>query len=102
MTNSNEKKYTFNNNTNVEIKAMEDLVNGFTVIPNSIMNNMKNIGPEGFIVFAKILQYLNSEKNKVSVLGLAKLTGLSKGKVSKGLKNLINLGYINRVEKRGR
>ena len=42
MTNSNEKKYTFNNNTNVEIKAMGDLLNGFTVIPNQIMNDMKN------------------------------------------------------------
>ena len=100
MTNSNEKKYTFDNHTNVKFKPMGDLVKGFTVIPNQIMNDMKNIGPEGFMVFAKILQYINSDKNKVSVLGLVKLTGLSKGKVSKGLNNLINLGYINRVEKR--
>ena len=88
--------FNFDEKTNVEIKAMGKLAEGFTVIPNNIMNDIPNITADGFTIFAKILQYINSDKNKISVLGMAKLTGLSKGKVSKGLNKLIELGYIER------
>lgn len=97
--NINGNDFNFNNDTNVEIKAMGQLAEGFTVIPNNIMNDMPDIKAEGFMVFAKILQYVNSKTNKISVAGLSKLTGLTKGRVSKGLNNLISLGYIKRYVK---
>ena len=89
----------FDNKTNVEFKAMGNLANGYTVIPNNVMNDMKNMTPDGFCVFGKILQYINSDKNKISVLGLSTLTGLTKGRVSKALNKLIELGYIKRIPK---
>ena len=91
--------FNFNNNTNVEIKAMGKLAEGYTVIPNNIMNDIVNMKADGFTIFAKILQYINSSKNKISVAGLSKLTGLTKGRVSKGLNKLIELGYIKRRTK---
>lgn len=91
--------FNFDKKTNVEIKAMGKLAEGFTVIPNNIMNDIPNITADGFTIFAKILQYMNSDKNKISVVGLSKLTGLSKGRVSKGLNKLIELGYVKRYKK---
>ena len=97
--NNSKNNFEFNNETNVEIKAMGKIAEGYTVIPNNIMNDMRNIGSDSFTVFAKILQYVNSNKNKISVAGLSTLTGLTKNRVSKALNKLIDLGYIRRYTK---
>ena len=74
-----------------------NLVEGFTVIPNSIMNNVNIMTPDAFTVLAKILQYINNPEHKISIRGLSTQTGLTKDRVSKGIHKLIDVGFIVRT-----
>ena len=80
--------FKFSNNT--EFKLMGDLAIGYTVIPNNIMNDIKNIGADGFTVWAKIVQYANSPTHTISIRGLESQLPLSKTRISKALNILIS------------
>lgn len=84
------------NNKSVFISS-GNLIEGFTVIPNGIMNNISIMTPDAFTVFAKILQYISNPDHKINIQGLSTQTGLTKDRVSKGLKKLIEIGYIVRT-----
>lgn len=84
------------NNKSVFIPS-GNLIEGFTVIPNGIMNNISIMTPDAFTVFAKILQYISNPDHKINIQGLSTQTGLTKDRVSKGLKKLIEIGYIVRT-----
>ena len=90
----------FKSNNSTEFKAMGSLTEGYTVVPNGIMNNIINIGADAFTVLVKIFQFINSPTHKISVQGLSTQTGLSKTRVSKGINKLIELGYIVREAKK--
>ena len=90
----------FKSNNSTEFKAMGNLAEGYTVVPNGVMNDIINIGADAFTVLIKIFQFINSPDHKISVQGLSTQTGLSKNRVSKGLNKLIELGYIVREPKK--
>ncbi|MGL5640919.1 MAG: MarR family transcriptional regulator [Paraclostridium sp.] len=90
----------FKNNNSTEFKAMGSLADGYTVIPNPVMNDIVNMGPDAFTLLAKIFQYINNSEHKISVRGLATQTKLTKDRVSRGLNKLIELGYIVRKPKK--
>ena len=90
----------FKSNNSSEFIAAGGLVHGYTVIPNQIMNDIPNITSDGFTVLAKIFQYINNPQHKISIQGLSTQTGLSKDRVSKALKKLIEAGYIIRTPKK--
>ena len=77
--------------------ASAKLAEGFTVIPNEIMNDLNLLGPNAFFVFAKILQYISNPEHKISIQGLATQLGVSKTRVSNGINKLIEVGYIKRT-----
>ena len=77
--------------------ASSKLAQGFTVIPNEIMNDMKLMGPDAYFVFGKILQYITNPDHKITIQGLSTQLGVSKTRVSNGLNKLIEIGYIKRT-----
>lgn len=90
----------FKNNNSTEFKAMGSLADGYTVIPNPVMNDIVNMGSDAFTILAKIFQYINNSDHKISVRGLSTQTKLTKDRVSRGLNKLIELGYIVREPKK--
>ena len=46
----------FKSSNESKFVASAKLAEGFTVIPNEIMNDLDLLGPNAFFVFAKILQ----------------------------------------------
>ena len=76
--------------------ASSKLAQGFTVIPNEIMNDMKLMGPDAYFVFGKILQYITNPDHKITIQGLSTQLGVSKTRVSNGLNKLIEIGYISK------
>lgn len=77
--------------------ASSKLAQGFTVIPNEIMNDMKLMGPDAYFVFGKILQYITNPDHKITIQGLSTQLGISKTRISNGLNKLIEIGYIKRT-----
>lgn len=90
----------FKSNNSTEFKAMGSLADGYTVIPNPVMNDISNMGADAFTILAKIFQFINNVEHKISVKGLSTQTKLTKDRVSKGLNKLIELGYIVREPKK--
>ena len=88
---------TFKSNNQSKFVPAGNLIEGFTVIPNGIMNNISNMQPATFTVFAKILQYISNPNHKISIQGLSTQTGMSKDRVSKSIKELMSIGYIVRT-----
>lgn len=86
----------FKSSNTSKFRASGNLISGWTTIPNNIMNDIPNMGSDAFMVFAKILQYISNPEHKISVQGLSTQTGLTTGRVSKGLNKLIDIGYIVR------
>lgn len=86
----------FKSSNTSQFRASGNLISGWTTIPNNIMNDIPSMGSDAFTVFAKILQYISNPEHKISVQGLATQTGLTTGRVSKGLNKLIDIGYILR------
>lgn len=83
-----------------EFKAGGNLANGFTTIPNGVMNDIPLMGSSAFTVFAKILQYINNPAHQITVKGLAKQLQVSDGKITRAITKLRELGYIERIEKK--
>ena len=92
-----ENKSQFKSSNQSVFKPSGNLVEGFTVIPNGIMNDIKMMTPDAFTVFAKILQYISNPEHKISIQGLSTQVGLSKDRISKALKKLIEIGYVVRT-----
>ena len=90
----------FKSNNSTEFKAMGNLAEGYTVVPNGVMNDIINIGADAFTVLIKIFQFINSPNHKISIMGLSTQTGLSKNRVSKAINKLRDLGYIVREPKK--
>ena len=90
----------FKSNNSTEFKAMGNLAEGYTVVPNGVMNDIVNIGADAFTVLIKIFQFINNPNHKISVQGLSTQTGLSKNRVSKAINKLRDLGYIVREPKK--
>ena len=90
----------FKSNNSTEFKAMGNLAEGYTVVPNGVMNDIINIGADAFTVLIKIFQFINNPNHKISVQGLSTQTGLSKNRVSKAINKLRELGYIVREPKK--
>ena len=90
----------FKSNNSTEFKAMGNLAEGYTVVPNGVMNDIINIGADAFTVLIKIFQFINSPNHKISIVGLSTQTGLSKNRVSKAINKLRDLGYIVREPKK--
>lgn len=87
----------FKSSNESKFVASAKLAEGFTVIPNEIMNDLDLLGPNAFFVFAKILQYISNPEHKISIQGLATQLGVSKTRVSNGINKLIEVGYIKRT-----
>ena len=90
----------FKSNNSTEFKAMGNLAEGYTVVPNGVMNDIVNIGADAFTVLIKIFQFINNPNHKISIMGLSTQTGLSKNRVSKAINKLRDLGYIVREPKK--
>ena len=90
----------FKSNNSTEFKAIGNLAEGYTVVPNGVMNDIINIGADAFTVLIKIFQFINSPNHKISIMGLSTQTGLSKNRVSKAINKLRDLGYIVREPKK--
>ena len=90
----------FKSNNSTEFKAIGNLAEGYTVVPNGVMNDIINIGADAFTVLIKIFQFINSPNHKISIMGLSTQTGLSKNRVSKAINKLRDLGYIAREPKK--
>ena len=90
----------FKSNNSTEFKAMGNLAEGYTVVPNGVMNDIINIGADAFTVLIKIFQFINNPNHKISIMGLSTQTGLSKNRVSKAINKLRDLGYIVREPKK--
>ena len=90
----------FKSNNSTEFKAMGNLAEGYTVVPNGVMNDIVNIGADAFTVLIKIFQFINNPNHKISVQGLSTQTGLSNNRVSKAINKLRDLGYIVREPKK--
>ena len=90
----------FKSNNSTEFKAIGNLAEGYTVVPNGVMNDIVNIGADAFTVLIKIFQFINNPNHKISVQGLSTQTGLSKNRVSKAINKLRDLGYIVREPKK--
>ena len=90
----------FKSNNSTEFKAMGNLAEGYTVVPNGVMNDIINIGADAFTVLIKIFQFINNPNHKISIIGLSTQTGLSKNRVSKAINKLRDLGYIVREPKK--
>ena len=84
----------FKNNNSTEFLFASNLAQGFTVVPNPVMNDMPRMGSDAFAVLIKLFQYANTNGHKTTVRGLAKLTGVSINKTGAALNKLIELGYI--------
>ena len=89
----------FKNNNSTEFLFASNLAQGFTVVPNPVMNDMPRMGSDAFAVLIKLFQYANTNGHKTTVRGLAKLTGVSINKTGAALNKLIELGYIVRTPK---
>lgn len=90
----------FKSNNSTEFKAIGNLAEGYTVVPNGVMNDIINIGADAFTVLIKIFQFINNPNHKISIMGLSTQTGLSKNRVSKAINKLRDLGYIVREPKK--
>ncbi len=82
-----------NNETYFEFD--DDLNEGFTTIPNYILNDIR-LTYKAVGVYVQILQYRNTGKHKVYLKSLAKYRKDRNTAVSTGLKELEQCGYISR------
>lgn len=89
----------FKNNNSTEFRFASNLAQGFTVVPNPVMNDMPRMGADAFAILIKLFQYANADGHKTTVRGLAKLTGVSINRTSKAINKLIEIGYIVRTPK---
>ena len=89
----------FKSNNSTEFLFASNLAQGFTVVPNAVMNDMPRMGSDAFAVLIKLFQYANANGHKTTVRGLAKLTGVSINKTGAAINKLIELGYIVRTPK---
>lgn len=89
----------FKNNNSTEFRFASNLAQGFTVVPNPVMNDMPRMGADAFAILIKLFQYANTNGHKTTVRGLAKLTGVSVNRTSKAINKLIEIGYIVRTPK---
>ena len=89
----------FKNNNSTEFRFASNLAQGFTVVPNPVMNDMPRMGADAFAILIKLFQYANTDGHKTTVRGLAKLTGVSINRTSKAINKLIEIGYIVRTPK---
>ena len=89
----------FKSNNSTEFLFASNLAQGFTVVPNPVMNDMPRMGSDAFAVLIKLFQYANANGHKTTVRGLAKLTGVSINKTGAAINKLIELGYIVRTPK---
>ena len=51
----------FKSNNSTEFKAMGNLAEGYTVVPNGVMNDIINIGADAFTVLIKIFQFIDGK-----------------------------------------
>ncbi|WP_270647480.1 hypothetical protein [Paeniclostridium hominis] len=86
-----------NNETYFEFDS--DLNEGFTTIPNYILNDTK-LTYKAVGVYVQILQYRNSGKHKVYLKSLANYRKDKKSAVSSALKELEENGYLVRIQLR--
>ena len=72
----------FKNNNSTEFRFASNLAQGFTVVPNPVMNDMPRMGADAFAILIKLFQYANADGHKTTVRGLAKLTGVAINRTS--------------------
>lgn len=72
---------------------------GFTVTPNEILND-DTLSYKALGIYVQILQYQNSREHKIYMSALRKLKLDGETSVRNGMKELINSGYIERIELR--
>lgn len=87
---------SFNNETYFEFNGFDDK---YTVVPNYILNET-NISAKAIGIYVKILKYQNSKEHKVYISSLINTVKDGKDSISSAIKELINLGYVQRMTKR--
>lgn len=75
----------------------------FTKLPNEFINDMPNLSHKAVRIYIALRKHINENKNGDEVFPsyttLQKVTGLNRTSVARGLKELLNLGWIKKVDK---
>ena len=87
----------FKNETTFEFG--EGFGQGFTVIPNEILNDDR-LSYKALGIYTQILQFQNSPTHKIYMKTLQKLKTDRESSITSGMKELIDLGYIERIRLR--
>ena len=85
--------FIFSNETYFELDG--SFKEGFTVIPNYILNN-KNLSYKAVGIYVQILQYQNSPTHKIYVKSLMSYKTDGESSVSSGISELISEGFLTR------
>ena len=88
---------TMNNETYFEFD--NDLYEGFTTIPNYILNDTR-LSYKAVGVYVQILQYRNTGSHKVYLKSLSNYRSDKRTAVSSGMKELEEFGYISKIQLR--
>ena len=83
----------FNNKT--YFKLSDEFKDLFTRVPNTILDE-KNISARALGVYVKIIRFQNSSEHKIYISGLANELKEGKDAIRSAIKELIELGYIER------
>lgn len=86
-----------NNETYFEFD--DDLDNGFTTVPNYILNDIR-LSYKAVGVYVQILQYRNTGKHIVYVKSLSNYRVDKKGSVTNAINELIKYGYLVKIQLR--
>lgn len=85
----------FNNETYFEFdEAFED---PWTRVPNTILDDTR-VSAKAIGIYTKIVRFQNSNKHKIYINSITKQLKDGKDSVRSGIKELLNLGYISRVQ----
>ena len=85
--------FKFSNETHFELGG--DFKEGFTVVPNYILNN-KNLSYKALGLYVQILQYQNSPTHKIYVKSLMTYKTDRESSISSGIKELMSEGFLTR------
>ena len=85
--------FKFSNETYFELDG--SFKEGFTVVPNYILNN-KNLSYKAVGIYVQILQYQNSPTHKIYVKSLMSYKTDGESSVSSGINELISEGFLTR------
>ena len=85
--------FKFSNETHFELGG--DFKEGFTVVPNYILNN-KNLSYKALGLYVQILQYQNSPTHKIYVKSLMTYKTDRESSISSGISELMSEGFLTR------